>query len=135
MIQRIQTVYLILAIIVNGLFFLTPVYGYADADPAGWLAMVLAAALTVSVILSIFAIGSFKNRPFQLRVCTYAMLAQVAAFGASVGVVLSMGAVSLESIGEWTGVFLLLLVWIVQYLAQRGIKKDEKLVRSMDRIR
>ena len=135
MIQRIQTVFLLIAVFLNAGFLFTPIFELTEAYPNQWMVLLLSTALTLSTILSFIAIFLYKNRTLQIRFVTVAMVAQVILIGVAGGVLFSMGAIDMDSIAEITGVVMVVLSWILQFLAVKAIKKDDALVRSIDRIR
>jgi len=134
-IQRIQTVYLLVVVFLNAGFLFTPVFDQTEAYPDQWMVLLLSTALTLSTILSFLAIFLYKKRPIQIRLITIGMIAQVVVIGVAAGVLFSMGSINTESIAEISGVLMIVLAWILQFLSVKSIKKDEALVRSIDRIR
>lgn len=104
-------------------------------DPSGWLSNGLIAALLFSMVLSLYAIFLFRNRPNQMRWVKRAMLFQVIALGMNIGIFFTVGRIGMNLMTEALSVGLLMLAFILQYLALHFIDKDEKLVQSMDRIR
>lgn len=135
MIQRIQTVYLLLAAIANGAVFFTPLWVRADEDPSLWVKSGFAAGLVLAALVALFAIFVFKNRPSQLRWVKRAMLLQCLAAGAALGLVVTLGGFGSFMAVELGSAVLPFAALLVQYLALRGIAADEALVRSMDRLR
>lgn len=135
LIQRIQTVFLALAAVVNLIAFFTPVYSRAMEDPQIWIGYGLAIALTFAAILSVISIFLFKNRKKQVLWVKQAALLQVVALGFCVGVFFSLGGIGTYLWDEALGTALVVGGLVFQILAMRFIQKDEKLVRSMDRIR
>lgn len=135
MIQRIQTVFLALTIILNIVFLFFPILGEALADPAVWVAYLLIAGVAISAGISGYSIFLYNDRKKQISWVKMAMLPQLVGVGATVGIFFSMGRISSLMLPEAVAVGLLVLGLIAQYLAIHFIKKDEKLVRSMDRIR
>lgn len=134
MIQRIQTVYLILAILLTLATLLTPLFNQLLADPAAWILSGFVAAIGFSIVLSAWSIMRFKDRPAQATTVGKAMIFQLIAFGVSVAVVFTPGA--LENVVSYaSGSALLFVALILQVLARAAIMKDEKLVQSIDRIR
>ena len=135
MIQRIQTVYLALAVILNTIVFFTPIYSHAVSDPVPWIGLGLAMSLTVALACAGIAIFLFNNRQTQLMWVKIGTYTQIVALGFAAGVLFSLGGFGTflwrEVLSAGIIVFVLMLFW----LAGRGIKKDEELVRSMDRIR
>ncbi len=133
-IQRIQTVYLILAILLTLATLLTPLFNQLLADPAAWILSGFIAAIGFSIVLSGWAIMRFSDRPAQAATVGKAMIFQLIAFGVSIAVVFTPGA-SENAISFASGAALLIVALIFQVLARTAIMKDEKLVQSMDRIR
>lgn len=135
MIQRIQTVFLVLATLLNLGVYFTPVYDKAMADPQLWIGYGLAISLLIAMILNVVSIFLYKNRKNQITWIKRAALFQVIAFAFCVGVLLSLGGIGTYLWDEALGSGLALIALIFQILAMRFIRKDEDLVRSMDRIR
>lgn len=152
MIQRIQTVYLLLSLILIGLMAWLPL-GEIIADKGifvfnikgviqpetgsiivnGWP---LLALLIIIELIQLFIIFGYKNRIRQMRFSTFSILLMVGLFGVGYVFVYS----SLKTIGDGTYLFKMAMVFpivaiILNYLAIRAIGKDEALVRSIDRIR
>lgn len=135
MIQRIQSVYLLLAALINiGLYF-TPIYHQAWADPDIWIGYGLAISLLIAALLSLFSIFRYNNRPDQKSWVKRSMLFQLIALAFAAGVLVSMGGWGRFLWDEGLSTLGILLGLLFQYLALRGIESDEELVRSMDRIR
>ncbi len=135
MIQRIQTVFLALAAIVTGVTFFTPIYHRAMEDPQMWIGYGLAISLTLSMIGSITCIFLYSNRKNQITWVKRTMLAQIIGFGFCVGVFFSLGGIGTYLWDEALGTGAVMAGFVFQLLALRFIHKDEKLVRSIDRIR
>lgn len=135
MIQRLQTVFLALASILNLVVYFTPVYDKAMSDPQAWIGYGLAISLVLPMILNIYAIFLYKNRNSQISWVKKSALLQVIALGFGVGVLLSLGGIGTYMWDEAIGSGLIFLGLVFQILAMRYIRKDEELVRSMDRIR
>ena len=113
MIQRIQTVFLLLAAI------LTAVCAVFDDE---LITRVLAIVMSVLACLTIFI---YKNRPRQAAVCSLIMAVGIAFY-----IVLAVNQPEMD----WF-LALPLAVVLLTFLARKAIMKDEKLVRSLDRIR
>ena len=135
MIQRIQTIFLALVALANLGVYFTPIYTRAMEDPQQWIGFGLAISLVVEVILSVYCIFLFNNRKNQLSWVKRAAFVQIIALGFSVGVFFSLGGIGTYLWDEAIGTGLIVLGFILHLLALRFIHKDEKLVRSMDRIR
>ena len=152
MIQRIQSIYLLLALILMGLLGWLPLgeiaagdiiydfnirgvfeVGKSQAIINGLPIMVL---LAIIELLQVIIIFSYKKRVRQMRLATYNIILMIG--------ILVVGWIfiraSLKSIGDGVYVFQLVMAFpivaaILNYMAIRAIAKDEALVRSIDRIR
>ena len=113
MIQRIQTIYLFLAavVLVVGCLF----------EPMGYF-MGLTGSMALLALVVVFF---YKNRPFQIKMCTVLL---------AIGVIYYIALAVLHPVLEWYAVMPMLAVFFL-FLARKRIVKDEKLVRSLDRIR
>ncbi len=149
MIQRIQTVFLLLAAGALGSQFFFPYLQTSDGDPARSLPVLSDGVLNpldnpgllgltgLGAIISLAAIFLFKNRPLQTRLALTAtgvgiMLAVLLAITTKMTLdQVPMGGTAQFSSGLTLPVFAAVLNW----LAARAIRKDESLVRSMDRLR
>jgi len=150
MLQRIQTIFLLLAAIVLALLFVEAfnfatvtgapetdmILGDGDLDTYDYpILMGLAGLATVILLVAIFL---FNNRSLQSNVVKLG-LALVAALGAGAAyyfmnmndIAETLNATITPSIGWASPVIALILCG----LALRGISKDDKLVKSMDRLR
>lgn len=135
MLQRIQTVYLALASLINLGVYFTPIYDKAMQDPEAWIGYGLAIALVIPVLINIFVIFKYEDRSLQLRILKIDMILQVIALGFGAGVLLSLGGIGTYLWDEGLGTLMIFVSLILMILAMRSIRKDEELVRSMDRIR
>ncbi|MGN8224546.1 DUF4293 family protein [Gracilimonas sp. BCB1] len=135
MIQRLQTVFLALASMLNLSVYFTPIYEKAMNDPQLWIGIGLASSLLVALIINVFSIFLYNNRKNQITWVKRAALLQVIGLGFCVGVLFSLGGIGTYLWDEALGTGLVIAGLLFQVLALRFIKKDEELVRSMDRIR
>lgn len=135
MIQRIQTVFLVLTALLNLSAYFTAIYEKAMNDPQLWIGLGLALSLLISMLLSIIAIFLYSDRQNQMVWVKRAAIFQIIAFGFCVGVLFSLGGIGSYLWDEAMGTTLVFFGLIFQILALRYIKKDDDLVRSMDRIR
>lgn len=152
MIQRIQTIYLVLAGIFPAFTFFLPLLRFAgkgfevtmygtgfkgnapaDLMPDTPYALVLAAVIAVAVpIVTVFR---FNNRRLQLKLADLALCADILWYAAAALYAWSCkGALHAET-GLAAGVFAPMLAVIAILLAKRAIRRDEALVRAADRIR
>ena len=161
MIQRIQTIYLLLAAVAMAMtlhFPLGTIVAGADeivlnafnvsilgeSVQATWLYICLIVMLALPALLSAITIFLYKNRMLQFRLCMSNIVLHVGAL-ACIAVFcwrMSVGIAALEPYQEVQRVFTLgwasimpVISIILLSLALRGIAKDEALVRSLDRIR
>ncbi len=135
MIQRIQTVFLLLAALSTLGAYFTPVYTRAMEDPQFWIGWGMAAAMAVAILLTLFSVTRYEDRKNQMSWVKRSMMAQVVALGFCAGVLFSLGGIGTYLWDEALGASLVGLGFIFQFLGLRFIRKDEELVRSMDRIR
>ena len=135
MIQRIQSVYLALASVLNLGVYFTPVYDKAMQDPEAWIGYGLAVALVIPIILSLVTIFLYEDRMKQIRLLKADLIVQVIALGFASGVLLSLGGIGTYLWDEALGTLMIVIALLLMVLAIRSIRKDEELVRSMDRIR
>lgn len=147
-IQRIQTLYLLLAAIVMILFLFVP-FGYTEFTDNGvavcdsWRAIDLiglAVPVSASVFLTIVSIFLFKSLPTQKIVVIFALLLTLACIGVVIyfmvaGLIDTNPSVEvLKNTWGWGGILLLCAI-ALQLAAIRGINADKKLLASYDRIR
>jgi Domain of unknown function (DUF4293) len=137
MIQRIQTVYLLLAALAVILFLFVP-FGVITRNNEMlvlkgrmYVVLIIIVALIASIALT--SIFLFKNRTVQLRVVLANCILSAIFIGFMIfGVVMH---ILNDEYKPQPGVILPLFVFIFNFLAHRSIKHDENLVRSMDRLR
>ena len=96
---------------------------------------VLMAILVITTSLIFIDVWLFKHRILQMRVATFCMILLVAWYIAY-GIIISLLYTPVGTLWSthWTAAFPA-VAFILLYLAIRGIMKDEKLVRSLDRLR
>lgn len=133
MIQRIQTIYLFLAALLSGLAVALPVPYALSGTTALELNDFLPTAILSGLVAAIclFAIFLFRNRLLQISISRIALLLGLA-------VVLTGGYFALQTDGQdvpQAGAAFPLLQIVFTVLGIRGIRADESLVRSMDRLR
>jgi peptidoglycan/LPS O-acetylase OafA/YrhL len=135
MIQRIQSIYLLLAAAANfsliGLPMASAPNAFGDSllTSADHIALLILFALGGG--LAAIAIFLFKNRPLQSKISLgVAILALLAAIAAG-----SLYFPVAEAASPQIGAALLPVIIVLALLANARINKDEKLVRSMDRLR
>jgi hypothetical protein len=157
MIQRIQTVYLLLLIAAFAALFFIPLSSVTvatngieqlhvlsvnshkvfegDVVKQTFPEMMLMAINAAIILLALVTIFSFKNRKLQMLICKLLMVAVIIfvllAFRATDAIAAVANAKAIYQAGAYIVIVSLLFI----YLALNGIKKDEELVRSADRLR
>lgn len=153
MIQRIQTLFLIAVILICVALFLSPICQSSMADTtqenqvnfltysvsgeesimAEGVNLLLPVLNIAVLLLAGFTIFLYKNRLLQVKLCMLAgifsaiMLMLIFFLPGSIG--------EKEPVTYLVGTYLIALQVLFFLLARRSIIKDEKLVRSSDRIR
>ncbi len=131
MIQRVQSLFLFFSAIVSlVILFYAPVYITTEGDFIIMNELQYPSLfLMLSILLSIFSIFQFKNRLRQIKIVSFARTAITVSFF----LFIFTRDESLEVL--YYGGSLLIIPYIILFLSAYFIKKDEKLVKSADRIR
>ena len=136
MIQRIQTIYLLIATAVCAVAtFMVSLYTDSSGNVVTAQNTILFMVLFLSsAALSLVTIFLFKNRQLQFVLGRLNIILNFALLGVLVyrSQVLSGGAAALE---KGIGMLLPLISIVFIALANKAIKKDENLVKSVDRLR
>ncbi|MFP4047312.1 MAG: DUF4293 domain-containing protein [Bacteroidales bacterium] len=153
MIQRIQTLYLLIALILTGVLFFFPFaeilsaenelyffhfngFYHAESEEL-YIQTIPSIILLIAIaLLTIVIIFLFKKRIIQMRLAFINMLLQLGFAGLIYFYVNNLSS-SLEAEAVSYKLFgaIPFIAAILHYLAIRAIGKDEALVRSIDRIR
>ena len=141
MIQRIQSVWLLLAALVMAAIFYFPSYDFSGTSALpisignDFLGIILAA---ISIVLSLFTIFRYKKRKGQLGMIWLNILVCIG-LQSWLFVRISNETAKPEMANVsghyWIGLFLPLITIVLLFMARGGIRKDEKLVKSLDRLR
>ena len=157
MIQRIQSVYLFFASLILGVTFFFPiaefigvkdslvlyVYKVVSLVPGSsnvydlMFIMPLLAIVSLVIVFSFATIFMYKNRHGQLKVIRFLMFM----IAAMIGIIFLYYYDILETASEaipnfiQVGAFAPLISLVFLFLAYRGVMKDDKLIRSADRLR
>ncbi len=152
MIQRIQTLFLLVVAILMGSLYFFPiaqlfgeqqeiyefyfnglrVFGEEDLYVATWPTFVL---LSVIVFIAFFSIFLFKRRVLQMRVNLFNIVLMLGYLGLNYFYIQNFhNQMDGKVVYHLVAVFPIISV-IFTYLAIRSIGKDEALIRSIDRIR
>lgn len=155
MIQRIQSIYLLSAAVLMVLMVFMPFAEIAGTDGSlyilgsGGLSLVEEDSLTpltqavplrflivILALLLIVNIFLFRNRRLQMRVCVYAIILEFGLIGLGYYYFfLAFREIHVGGHAFRVTVILPVLCIILIYLAYRGIRKDDILVRSINKIR
>ena len=141
MIQRVQTLYLLVAALLLGLFL-----GFADTWLAvagrafGWMPGVVYGLGALTAAVALVAVFLYKQRATQAKVITAAQwldLLLTVVLAAALGYLAFRTDTDLTEAGALGTVALLLpvLAYVALRLARWGVQRDADLVRSMDRLR
>ena len=131
MIQRIQSIYLLVAAVSMTLIsFKVPVYNLNETLFMAQDDTKMFILTIVGAIFSLLGLFMFKNRKFQMKLIRLTVLILMI-----IGVRLFMLFNKFEVVLNNSLLFLLVFALIALIMAFRGVKKDDDLVRSLDRIR
>jgi len=131
MIQRIQTIYLLIASIAFALLsFKIPFWSLNDEFMYAQNDNKLYLLLITLFVFSLIGIFLFKKRTVQMKLLRLSILIEFV-----VVVRLFLTYKELNTPLDAKVFFLLMSAFAALLLAYRGVKKDENLVRSVDRIR
>jgi hypothetical protein len=130
MIQRIQTLYLFAAAILSALAaFVLPMYVLDGASFAATANASTFGGFGGSMALFSGSILLYSNRNLQLLIVRLGMLSSLLVLGALIWIIQGQGASA-----AW-GVVVPFINIVLAFMASKGIQKDEKKVRSLDRLR
>lgn len=134
-IQRIQTLYLLVAALLMALFCFLPfavgaeldylAYRVADAPTLLVLGIVCAALLLLDIFL-------FKTLRLQMRVARIALVLTLVTAAMSIVV---CSRIDGAAVNVWCGIVVPLAALVATWLALRGMAHDHKLLSSADRLR
>jgi len=158
MIQRIQTVYLSLAFIALALLFAFPLAQFfsetgayvfsitglknmVPGEPNAFNPIIFLPLIIVTVGLALligFTIFQYKNRALQVKLTNIGVLSTIALIMAIFFLYIPMIEKKINIIPDYSkafGIYLTLVALVFLVMANRAIKRDERLVRSADRLR
>lgn len=136
MFQRIQTVYMIFSVIITGgLPFVFPLWTDNQKNEVFFTSSIIYISLFVlSTVLAIYSIINFKKRQHQFVLNRLNMIFNFILLGFFVYWSLNLSGETLVS-EKGIGMFLPAISIVLLVLANKAIKKDEDLVKSVDRLR
>jgi uncharacterized membrane protein YadS len=145
MIQRIQSIFYLCAGLTFGALFKFPFATSEIAIPQ-YLSdqsydvmdhSVLTVMAALGLVVSLVAIFLFRNRPLQIKlgylVIIFSILLPLVAFLLIYNE--QTAAIDASKINDGLGLYLPVLALLFGILANRFVKKDEGIVKSMDRLR
>jgi len=138
MIQRIQTVYLFFTFVITGvLMFFTPLWTLNTGKAFYFMQEQLYTILLgLSTMLTIVSIISYKKRQNQFVMNRLNIILNLILLGLFVYRSLNLSGDTTSIVSEkGIGMFLPIVAIVLLVLANKAIKKDEDLVKSVDRLR
>ena len=137
MIQRIQTVYLIITFLLIGVLpFLFPLWKLNDGKDYFFMQnQVYSILLGLSTAITFYSIISFKKRQTQFVANRLNIILNLILLGLFVYHSLNLSGETVAVSEKGIGMFLPVLAVVFLALANKAIKKDEDLVKSVDRLR
>jgi len=155
MIQRVQSIYLFLATLAIAALFLFPLVHnvYVDNKPTTIMVtgtyqdvngqqthidhfVALTAVTGVAAFIPLVIIFLYKNRKQQIALCYSAMLLIIGySFWIAQASKAIVGEITLQTNNYGIGMLLCPLAIVFFLLAIKGIQRDEKLIKSADRLR
>ena len=129
MIQRIQSIYLLIASVLATIFSFINDYTFSYLKDDNFLLISSSLAILISAGVALSTIFLYKNRTLQIRLIWFSLLIALAGLGLYV---------YLDGISnfflDWQFYFIpIILVFL--FLAKRGVQKDEELIKSSYRLR
>ncbi len=135
MLQRIQTIYMIIAILLMGALYLWfPAITDGDTVIIDRNEVLVFGLIFGSIALTIISILSFKKRQFQFVLNRLSIILNFVLLGVFVYRALSISGETLVS-EKGIGVLIPIISIVFLVMANKAVKKDEDLVKSVDRLR
>ncbi len=139
MLQRIQSLYLLVATILQSLLFVLPFATaekategpFLDGDLDLYDNVILLSVLIVAATFSFICIFLFNNRKLQMNISLGVIVLSIILSG--LAAYFAFGSGIAASIG--IGLFIPIIAIVFNFLAYRGIKSDDDLVKSSNRLR
>ena len=137
MIQRIQTIYLFLAFLTVGVLpFIFPLWTLNDGKDYFFMQnQIYVILFGLSSAITIYSIISFKKRQTQFVANRLNIVLNLILLGLFVYHSLNLSGEAVTVSEKGIGMFLPILATVFLVLANKAIKKDEDLVKSVDRLR
>jgi hypothetical protein len=137
MLQRIQTIYLLIAFVVTGFLpFFIPLWTMADGTLYMFMNnQIYVVVFGLSTTLSLVSIVSYKKRQNQFVMGRLNIILNLILLGLFVYRSLNLSGETPLVSEKGIGMFLPIVAIVLLVLANKAIKKDEDLVKSVDRLR
>jgi len=136
MIQRIQTIYLFLAFLTVGVLpFIFPLWTLGNEDYFFMQNQIYVILFGLSTAVTIYSIISYKKRQTQFVANRLNIVLNLILLGLFVYHSLNLSGEAPVVSEKGIGMFLPILTVVLLVLANKAIKKDEDLVKSVDRLR
>ncbi|WP_281635652.1 DUF4293 domain-containing protein [Flavobacterium marginilacus] len=137
MIQRIQTIYLLIAFLAVGILpFIFPLWKWSDGkDYFVMQNQIYSILLGLSTAITVYSIISFKKRQTQFVANRLNIVLNLILLGLFVYHSLNLSGEAVTVSEKGIGMFVPILAVVFLVLANKAIKKDEDLVKSVDRLR
>lgn len=145
MIQRIQSIFLLISSASFWALFAFP-FASSDEPTEAFLAdkvyevtdhVVLLVLVILGGVVALFSIFLFKNRPLQIRLSYLSLVIAILVPLTAVLLFYSEATKNFLNVGidDGLGIYIPIIAIIGSILAVRYIRKDDRVVRSMDRLR
>ena len=137
MLQRIQTVYLILAFLIAGILpFFFSLFTLSSGKAFYFIEnKIYVVCFGLSLTLSLLSILSYNKRQNQFVINRLNMILNLILLGLFVVRSLNLSGETELVSEKGIGMFLPILIIVLLVFANKSIKKDEDLVKSADRLR
>jgi hypothetical protein len=137
MIQRIQTVYLLFALVISGVLpYVFPLWTMSDGKEFHFMSDATYTILFgLTTTLTLVSIMYFKKRQHQFVLNRLSIILNLILLGLFVYRSLNLSGETLAVSEKGIGMFLPIVAIVFLALANKAIKKDEDLVKSADRLR
>jgi presenilin-like A22 family membrane protease len=154
MLQRIQTIYLLISTILISVSIFIPIFEFnsmkyvfhtygiietgIDANTVHSQVnntIIIAILLTISALFTLISIFLYKKRIMQMRFTVISIILLLSFYFLVAIYRFFIFDIEITSTTFSIGLIIPLIASILNYIANRKIKKDEDLVRSVDRIR
>ena len=137
MIQRIQTVYLLIALVISGVLpYVFPLWTMSDGKEFHFMSDAIYTILFgLTTTLTLVSILYFKKRQHQFVINRLSIILNLILLGLFIYRSLNLSGETLAVSEKGIGMFLPIVAIVFLALANKAIKKDEDLVKSADRLR